>query len=554
MLDEITLGIRRSAASVSADVDKVLLERLLNASTWNHLEVMQDLRLGDLDKRLSNFLSEMKRRYDGVYLDLHGLSLEQRVIASSNAARIGAQYPSSPRWLTTRLPGGEVRISRPERRENGQWMMVIRISIPSQFTEGEIGELVLEFNWAIIQSILDVASDQTRKLMIVDDRGQIVSISGATEIAKKELPLIEWLLPAQAGQLAVRDGHPFLTSPVMVGHERSHGFGSWPGLAWTYVLLQSRDVALAPVHRMAWIFGGLLALATLIIIGVSLLVAGPIARPIAALTAFTRRYGHADSPLTPPTSGPGEIGELTRSFLRMMEDLALSQQTLTQASKLAALGEVTAMLAHDVRTPLGILRSSAQTLAGEPSLSAEGRELLQIIESETNRLNNLVSSLLDSARMRVPQMQNSDVHALIRHAAGLLSTQTRERRVTLELRLQAKAHVVDCDSEQITQVLLNLLMNALQLVTAGGHIEIATHDAPERLFIEVSDNGPGVAPEDRARIFEPFVYKREGGIGLGLAVVRQIVRQHGGDISVDSSSLGGARFRFWLPNRSYVIS
>jgi len=96
-------------------------------------------------------------------------------------------------------------------------------------------------------------------------------------------------------------------------------------------------------------------------------------------------------------------------------------------------------------------------------------------------------------------------------------------------------------------VLLNLVMNALQLLPRGGHVQVQTRDDDTRLIVEVADDGPGIAAEDRSRIFEPFVFKREGGIGLGLAVVRQILRQHGGDIVADASPLGGALFRFWLP-------
>lgn len=551
MLAEIELGIRRSAASVSADVDKVLYERLLNASTWNHLEVMQDLRLGDVDKRLSNFLSEMKQRYGGIYRDLHALSPQQRIVASSDAARIGSLYVPAQDWISTSLPGGRVYL---ERLSDADGAMILRISIPSQFSEGDIGQLVLEFNWGVIQAILDSASDNTRKLLMVDASHHPFSASSGVALSgASQWPVDQWLRAAQDGELAEHPGQPLLDAPALIGFQNSRGFDRWPGLNWTYLVMQSKVVALQPVHRMAWTFAGLLALIALATIAVSILVADSIAKPVVALTDFTRRYALASAAPSPPTPGPGEIGELTRSFLRLMNDLAHSQNTLAQASKLAAVGEITAMLAHDVRTPLGILRSSAQTLAAEPGLSAESRELLQIINSETGRLNHLISSLLDSARTRAPMFASADMNALIRHSAALLSTQARERQTLIELRLDGHPSV-ECDSEQIMQVLLNLGMNALQILPTGGCIMFACSDEAQRIVIDVEDNGPGVAVEDRARIFEPFVYRREGGIGLGLAVVRQIVRQHGGDITVDGSSLGGARFRFWLPKTRLVTT
>lgn len=275
--------------------------------------------------------------------------------------------------------------------------------------------------------------------------------------------------------------------------------------------------------------------------------AGVIARPVVALTAFTRDYLKPGSAPVAPPPGPGELGELQRGFTRLVGDLQQSQQTLVQASRLAAVGEVTALVAHEVRTPLGILRSSAQMLSQETELSTDGRELLSIIESETARLNRLVSSLLDSTRMQPPQRAATDVHALVEHARSLLAAQARDRQVTVGIVLEAAHAIVECDGEQVTQVLLNLVMNALQILPSGGRIEIRTHNDGRRLVLEVSDDGPGIPAEDRGRLFEPFVYKREGGLGLGLAVVRQIVRSHGGEVGVDASPLGGARFHFSLP-------
>lgn len=555
MLAEIEQGVMRSAAAVSSDVDKVLFERLLNATTWNHLEVMQDLRLDDVDKRLSNFLGEMKTRYGDTYLDLHGLDMAGRVVSSSNPGRIGSRYAAPRPWLDAALPGGSVRVERPADLGGGRSMLLIRVAIPSDFTDGDIGELVLEFNWQQVQRLLDGASGPSRQLLLLDTHGDAVAISGG--LRERGLagvgPLADWL-PTAGSAAYVRDGAALrLPGDVIVGHAPAQRFDSFAGFGWTYLLLQSRGTALAPVQQMALAFAGLLAVTALVTIAVSLVTAAAIARPIVALTEFTRRYAQPGEPPQPPRAGTGEVGELTRSFTRLVNDLEKSQQTLAQASKLAAVGEVTALLAHEVRTPLGILRSSAQTLVGEPGLSPDAQELLRIIDSETGRLNRLVSSLLDSARARVPQLATTDVHALIRHAATLLATQCRDRQIRLELELQARHCVIRADSEQLTQVLLNLTMNALQILPRGGRIEIISADEPDRLVIEVGDDGPGIAVEDRARVFEPFVFKREGGLGLGLAVVRQILRQHGGDIAAGSSRLGGAGFRLWLPREGTRI-
>lgn len=543
MLGEIKQNVQRSAAALSDDLDRQLYERLLNATTWSHLEVMQDLRLDDVDKRLSNFLAEMKHRYGGLYVDLLAVDAHGRIVASSEPRRIGQSFAAVAPWWTATLPGGDVQIDPVM-----QGRLPIRTGLQSQFTDGALGQLVLELDWSQLEKSLDAIADSTRQALVLDAQGRIVIGSSALR-ARGALPGVAaaaWL-PVTPGVVEHRDAAPWMTMPVLIASSRSDGLDRFSGLGWTSLLLQSRDSALAPVTRMAWTFAGLLAATVLITILASSWVAGVIARPVIALTQFTRHYLEPGPPPAAPEQGPGEIGELNRSFVRLVEKLQRSQATLTQASKLAALGEITALMAHEVRTPLGILRSSAQMLKLEPALSAEGGELVGIIESETERLNRLVTSMLDSARTRAPQRRPDDIHDIIRHAITLLGAQARDRHVHLEFIADASRTMLDCDSEQISQVLLNLIMNALQIVADGGHVQVRSRDEDQRLVVEVGDNGPGIAPEDRSRIFEPFVFKREGGVGLGLAVVSQILRQHGGDIVADSSPLGGALFRFWLP-------
>ncbi len=557
MLDEIEQGVHRSAASVSADVDRLLFERLLNATIWNHLEVMQDLRLDDVDKRLSAFLGEMKRRYGGVYRDLHAITLQGVIMASSNPSRLRQAQPAARHWLTADLPGDLVYLDHPVIGPDGDGSLNIRSPIASHFTDGKIGELVLEVDWSQVERVLDLASTPTRQVLVLDRAGKVVAAS--QELRRRGTragdDYADWLPHGSAlSGTETRDASALIDAQAIVGYDRSHGFERFSGFDWTYLLLQSRSEALAPVQRMGWVFAGLLAVLALLVTLVSLMVAAQIARPVVALTEFTRRYLQPGSPPPVPQQGPGELGELNRSFVRMVNDLQRSQQTLTQASKLAALGEVTALLAHEVRTPLGILRSSAQMLRAETAMSTEGQELLQIIDSETQRLNRLVSSMLDSARTRPPQRAPTEIHGLIAHAASLLAAQARDRGIALHLSPGAAESTVDCDAEQITQVLLNLIMNALQILPEGGRVDVSTRVDGKRLVVEVADNGPGIAAEDRAGVFEPFVFKREGGIGLGLAVVRQIVRQHGGDVVADAAPGGGALFRLWLPINEVEVS
>ena len=121
--------------------------------------------------------------------------------------------------------------------------------------------------------------------------------------------------------------------------------------------------------------------------------------------------------------------------------------------------------------------------------------------------------------------------------------------IRIEESLNSPDPYCECDAEQMTQVFLNLLLNALQVLPAHGLIAVSSSSEAQKLVIEIADNGPGIAREERAKIFDSFFHKREGGIGLGLAVVQQIVSAHEGDITVGESLMGGASFRISIPRR-----
>ncbi len=532
-----------SARATGQDLSRFVQERAHNATTWNHLEVMQDLRLRDVDKRLSSFLAEMVRRYGGEYAALHAVDLQGNVVASSDPAALGTRRdrPQVP-WAELALPGGRVRIDAPAPAREGR-RLSLRVEIASNFGSGTLGELLLDIDWNTIEHVLDGEDMPGVQRLVLDAHGQVIAASGRLRASGFDLgrEVAGW---REGPPVQQRGGSPLMQGEVVVGRTRV------PPTEWTALTLRSREVALAPIHRMGQVFAGLLAVISVLTVLASFGVSAWIARPVMALTQFTREYLRPGAAPLPPRSGPGEIGELGRSFVNLVEDLQRSQQTLAQASRLAALGEVTALMAHEVRTPLGILRSSAQMLRGEPHLSGEARELVDIVQSETERLNRLVSTMLDQTRMRVPVLQLTDAHVVVARAATLLAAQARERGVQVQLRCLAANALIDADAEQLTQVLLNLLGNAISLLPSGGRVEAGSRNEPGRLVIDVDDDGPGIPPEDRQRVFEPFVYKREGGLGLGLAVVRQIVRAHGGDVQADDSPLGGARLRLWIPQPS----
>jgi two-component system, NtrC family, sensor histidine kinase HydH len=512
---EIQHDLETRAHATADDIDRMMFERLQNVASWSRLEVMQDVRIGDVDKRLAKFLAELKTSYQQVYQGLHVINSQGLVIASSDAGLTGTSFKQTPLWLDIPLTGNNIHIARPD---NG--VMQMSIDITDTFDEQPIALLIAELNWLEITDILNGA------------------VSGRTSAA---------LLNANQKVMAATKHWQNTTKARISAEADMQGFQGLSDSAWRIVFVQHREEALAPIQRMGMIFIGLLMVTLILASFIAIPVARTISAPLVKLTEFAHRFMRSPSNLKPPTGGPAEIATMSRAFAQMIEDLEHSKEQLTRAAKLAVVGEMAAAMSHEVRTPLGILRSSAQVLLREPALTQEGKEVCGFIISETERLNKLVSTLIESARPRLPEFSPTNLSELTQQAVAMLRAQADKKSVALLYEAEPEV-MIACDQEQIMQVLLNLLLNAIQILDEGGKIEVTVRQLSKHVEIKVADNGPGIAEEQRSQVFDPFFSKRSGGIGLGLAVVRQIVNAHHGEISVGESDMQGAEFRVLLPN------
>jgi signal transduction histidine kinase len=245
-----------------------------------------------------------------------------------------------------------------------------------------------------------------------------------------------------------------------------------------------------------------------------------------------------------------EIGTLAAAINRMSVALQRAERELVDAAKFAFVGELAAGVAHEVRTPLGVLRSSAQLL--ERSLTTkdeEARELCEILRAEVDRIERVVSELLELGRPRTLRVERTPLGPLLFRAADFVEAQAREKGVSLFRHpAGAEPHAL-CDPDLVYQVALNLLVNAVQILPAGGVVEARTLP-PSNGYVgfEVRDDGPGMTEEVRAHIFEPFFTRRNGGAGLGLTFVQRVVNEHRGRVSVDTAPGRGTVFRVELPS------
>ena len=231
-----------------------------------------------------------------------------------------------------------------------------------------------------------------------------------------------------------------------------------------------------------------------------------------------------------------------------LETIREAREKLLQHEKLAALGQLAAAIAHEVRNPLAVIRSAAQGLRDAmPAGVADARRACSFITDEADRLGNLVNSLLAFARpvhispMKVP------ITELFERAMTLAAEQNPDKHVHLRNRAAANLEAVSVDPELMSRVLVGLVANAIEAADADGEVTLEATSTGPQVELAVSDSGPGVAPDLRERVFEPFFTTRAEGVGLGLAIARQIVEAHGGTIAVGESASGGARFAVILP-------
>jgi signal transduction histidine kinase len=313
------------------------------------------------------------------------------------------------------------------------------------------------------------------------------------------------------------------------------------------LILQPSTSAFAPIWHLWRAILVFLCLTLLLGVLVSLWMSAKIARPIVKLADFTRDFMQGKSASPPQLKSSDEINQLSSQFSQMIDNLEQSRQDVERVAKLAVIGEMAASMAHEVRTPLGILRSSAQILQRETALSEEGLEMSEFILSETKRLNDLVTSLLECARPRPPQFIAHNIHEIITHTLELLQNRLDNHEVQVSLQFASADTMLCCDRDQLTQVFLNLLMNAIQHIACGGRIAVSSEIVGDFLEICVSDDGVGIRDEHKRKVFDPFFTRRQEGIGLGLTVVQQIIFAHHGKIFVTDSIYGGACFHIQLP-------
>ena len=261
-----------------------------------------------------------------------------------------------------------------------------------------------------------------------------------------------------------------------------------------------------------------------------------------------------------------EFDLLSRSFNEMAVSLKKSkaelQKTYTrlmQKEKMAALGELTTRIAHEIKNPLGIIKGSAQILIDETEDSDVKSEVVDFIIDEVNRLDIKVRDLLNHSRPRPPNLKKTNINETLEERIHFWESQKDlGNQIKIKRKYTQDLPDILVDGEQIRQVILNLLINCNEAMPGGGMITVATgfesqKEDPENsrdsgnVLVEFEDTGIGIRKEDLGRIFDPFFTTKKEGTGLGLSTVNRIIGNHKGKISVESEIGKGTRFTLHFP-------
>jgi signal transduction histidine kinase len=331
----------------------------------------------------------------------------------------------------------------------------------------------------------------------------------------------------------------------------------------TFALVRPLDDLDADLARTRWrlfaTLGAFLVLTSLAGFALGTLY---IRRPVARVLDGIRHVRGGDLRSRVSAAHDDEIGALVAEFNAMVAALDLARQRierevearmrvergLRDVDKMITIAQLSAGLAHEIGSPLQVLSGRAQALLDD-SDDPQVRRQAQILVEQTDRITGIVEQLLSFGRSRPPRIARCDLAQPVRAVLDLLDGEALRSDIHLVLEQDGHDHRIDGDADQLQQVALNLIRNALSVTPANGTVTVRIEGGGDGVRLRVRDTGPGIAAEIRPRLFEPFFTTRsaQGGTGLGLAVVRAIVTEHGGTIAVESAPAHGAEFTVTFP-------
>ncbi|MDH5490427.1 MAG: ATP-binding protein [Myxococcales bacterium] len=310
-----------------------------------------------------------------------------------------------------------------------------------------------------------------------------------------------------------------------------------------------------------WVYFGLVVLFMAVALFFGIRLSRRVTRRVADLARATRKVGAGDLTVTVPTGATDEVAELTSAFNEMVRDLRESRERIDYLQRVGAWQEFARRLAHEIKNPLTPIQLAAQELhrsyPGEDAVyGSKLEEAVSIIEEEVATLRRLVGEFSSFAKLPEAILEDADLRDLIqdlRRAVPAILDDVGAEAEAVQVRFEAPTEplLVRVDPMMLKRCLDNLLRNAVQAVLSGprhgGLVRVEVVLEEPNVRVEIADDGPGIPPEDRRRVFLPYFTTKSEGTGLGLAIVKKVVFEHGGEILCAEAPEGGALFRILLP-------
>ncbi len=275
-------------------------------------------------------------------------------------------------------------------------------------------------------------------------------------------------------------------------------------------------------------------------------------RPLRRLREAARRVAAGNYESRIEERGPTEVADLARELNSMARAVEERERELVRSERLAAVGKMAAMITHEVRNPLSSIGLNTELLEDElADLPGDAKNLCRSIHREVDRLTAITEEYLAFARLPKPKLAYEAVNPLVGALAAFVREDLAAKQVDLDIELATGDPIALIDAAQLRQCLINLVRNASEAVAAKGRgkVTLRTKRTGDRVVIEVEDDGTGIPADVLPKLFDPFFSTKEGGSGLGLALTQQIVKDHGGDLTVDSTVGKGTVFRVAVPAR-----
>ena len=461
--------------------------------------------------------------------------------------------------------------------EEGEPMFLIAVAIAKDEPVGVLCEFIS------LQYLNDFASDmalgESGESYLVNQYGIIIAHKEKERILKDRVKNVELLtqLSKRVAKLEVYQdyrGVEVIGAQTWIPQQTADGLRP---MQWLLIAEQNTDEVFATVNKYEMGIIALFLLLSCIIISGCFWIAKTIVHPIKKLSDAAAVIAKGNFEQQLKVNRQDEIGRLTVAFNQMAQqlrsyyaklenrvtttreelekvsdDLEKSKEALVRSEKLVALGEVSAGVAHEIRTPLTSIKLFIQSLEIVFPLDDETLEDFSIIKSEINKMEEIINRFLDFARPAFPKFESVNVNQLLSDAISLLKNRIKDENIVIETEYDETLPPIAGDGKQLGQVFLNMLLNSIEAMPDSGRITVATNiisvsgEGKKLLKITIADTGCGISPALRRYIFDPFVTTKDTGTGMGLAIAFTVIEQHGGLIEVESEPGEGAMFMVYL--------